>query len=156
MSSLDFGIPVANKQYCLRPWRWQFWYDRKWQESAAVSSTFWLLNTYLIFQLVEQLGHGVLVAILVSLGWDVLTYSVNKLWIWRNTGISVKLSYSRNFAVWAGFFAINAGLYWVLSEQADMGIHHTRYTLGALGVLVNPVRFKINNRIFETPKTDEV
>lgn len=148
MSALTIAVPP--KQISLRFWRWQFWSDRKWQYSSAVSGLFWTLNTLLIFRLVEQFGHGIRISILASLGWDVLTFAVNKFWIWRKSGVGLKLSYSRNFAVWICFFAANTGMFWLLNDPADLSVHHTRYILGAIGILVNPVRFRINKkRIFQ-------
>ena len=152
MSALTISAPI--KHLSLRFWRWQFWLDRKWQKSSGVSASFWVLNTYIIFSLVEQFGHGLLFNALVSLAWDGLTFAVKNFWIWRNSQVTLKISYSRNFAVWLAFFGANLGLFWLLHSPADVSVHHTRYILGAVGILVNPVRFRIDKQRIFKDKTD--
>jgi hypothetical protein len=146
---------VLNKLASFPGLRLVPWMDRQWQQSSAVSASFWILNTYILFKLVEHFGHGVRTSVLVSLGWDTLTFAVNRFWIWRRSKVGLKSCYSRNFAVWLIFFGINAGLFWMLKDPASLSVHHTRYILGAVGIAINPWRFRINKeRIFEDAKAE--
>jgi putative flippase GtrA len=119
--------------------------NREWQKSSAASSTFWVLNTLIVYKLVERLGHGWQVNVAASLAWDLVTYAVNKLWVWRRRKATYAKSASRNFAAWIAFFAFNGTLAWLLMGQANVGTLPARILLALVGIAVNPVRFRIND-----------
>ena len=124
---------------------WQMIHVREWQKSTFQSATFWLLATFFIYKLVGRLGHGVLVNIAVSMTLDWVVFAINKLWIWRKRQISVAGSGGRNLLVWTITFGLNILMAWLVISR--LGTMPGRAVLGCYGVAMNPVMFKVRDRL---------
>lgn len=144
MSTLAYNVIMAPR---LRFWRWHFWRDPKWQRSSLFSAATWLAATLVVYDLVEQLGHGWLVNVMVSLAFDFVAWVVGKFLIWRERQIDCPTSASRNTVVWLLFFGINLCLGWLVWTQGGFGTVQSRGILAVYGVLINPVRFRLNNEL---------
>lgn len=126
--------------------RWEMWRDRKWQLSSAQSGLFWVVGTYTIFKLLGRFGHhGLVLNLGVSLCLDCVAYGINKLWIWRHRQTTVPRSLGRNLTAWAVMFGINVLIAWQAIDH--LGTHHGRYALGGFGIVINPVVFRVRDKI---------
>ncbi len=120
--------------------------NSEWQKSSALSALYWIAGTFIFFKFVSILGHGWKVNAVVSLSTDMVAYTVNKAWVWKKRQVSLSISVGWSFVWWLGFFGFNMLVFWALLDQAAIGNMGTRYTLGGLGIALNPLVFQFRDK----------
>ena len=121
--------------------------NREWQKSSVLSSLLWLLNTAVIFKLVEMLGHGWQINLAASLAADAVLYTSNKLWIWRKRKAAVSTSAGWSLLWWVTFLGVNTGFAWLLMSLIDLETIWARGVLGFFGVVMNPIVFTFRDKV---------
>jgi len=135
-----------TKLKCLPGWLWRLRLNREFQRSSAVSAAVWVLATFVVYRMVELLGHGWKVNIAVSLAFDFMMYLISKLWIWRKRGAGYARSGSFWFAWWLSFVVLNGIMAWALMGEADVETVRARFILGGIGIVMNPVVFAFRDK----------
>jgi hypothetical protein len=121
------------------------WENREWQKSTMQSAVFWIVGTLIIFKVVRHLGHGLVASVGVSLAMDLAAYGINKLWIWKKRTTTVRRSLGRNMMVWGTTFGVNLLMVWQAVDH--LGVQHGRFAAGCYGILINPVMFRVRDRM---------
>jgi hypothetical protein len=121
------------------------WGNREWQKSSTQSFLFWIVGTLIIFKVARHLGHGLLASVGVSLAMDLAAFFISKLWIWKKRATTVPRSLGRNMIVWGTTFGFNLLMVWQAVDH--LGVNHGRYVTGCYGILINPVMFRVRDKM---------
>ena len=132
-------------------WRWEFWTDTKWQITAAMSAALWLVGTLIVYKEADRVSNGVIVIVAVGLLMDMIAWGVGRLWIWSGREVCSQVSAARNVAVWFIFFLINGAVMLFLKHKGASTMD-IRMVMVVYGILINPVRFRINKKLVFDPR----
>src|SRR5436190_19056430 len=95
---IDSRLPEWARQMIRKP---------EWQKSSALSAISWVLGTFTVVKLVDRLGFGWEINMVVALCLDWPMYLISKRWVWRNRDVT----YSQTFCLWGWWgmmsFAMN-------------------------------------------------
>jgi hypothetical protein len=131
---------------------WRLVHNSKWQQSSALSSTTYAVNFALVYVGVSYLGHGWVFNTLASLVWDAVFFLVKKFKIWGDRDACCSTSAVIAVALWALFFSFNFSFTYLLFDQTDMGVAWVKIAMIPMGLLLNPVRFWLDDRLAFTPQ----
>lgn len=144
MTSLAVTAPAPHIR--LLVWLWELRNNQEWRRSSAVSATQWIAKYLLIVAGANYFGHGVFMSGLVTAGWDLSIYPVNR-WIWRDRPVRPATSLSRTAVIWLICFGLNLGLVELISGLAGWPISTTKLMLIPEGILMNPLMFWLNDQV---------
>lgn len=129
---------------------WKMLHASQWQKSSGTSAAMWILATPVVYVLVGRLGYGWEINAAVSVVFDGLGFIIHKYRIFDERKVAPGTSYSRNVAVWMFFFLINVLLAYLVFHRLGGGTLFRRSVLGVYGLAMNPVMFKLRDRVIFT------
>jgi len=138
--------PVLDKLASLPAvWR-RLWQDRRWIMNTKISVALWTLNFGLFYIGVTTFTRNTwLMNFVLSLGWDMVWYFINRFYLWDDRKVSTGSSAGHATLVWLLTFGVNQFAFYLFVGQAGIDWYIAKPVLTLVSASLAVGRFLYND-----------